>query len=211
MNAKNVEAEALGRSLDMVPTGIVLVSEDARILHANRAAERMIDKAVPVLSADGRLSTPDKAVTGELRRSIRTAAHDETGLANAGIGLALNGYRGPPATAHVLPVARRAPRSRAAGDDILAVFIASQEHMPPVDLEAVVQAFHLSPAEKRVLERLVAGDTLQQAAAALNIAPTTAKTHLSRLFAKTGTKRQAGLVALVNRLIPPVSPSDVTV
>jgi DNA-binding CsgD family transcriptional regulator len=45
---------------------------------------------------------------------------------------------------------------------------------------------------------------LVEAAAALGIAETTAKTHLSRIFAKTGVSRQAELVALVHRLTPPL-------
>jgi hypothetical protein len=34
---------------------------------------------------------------------------------------------------------------------------------------------------------------------------TTAKTHRSRLLSKTGMRRQAGLIALVHRLVPAVA------
>jgi DNA-binding CsgD family transcriptional regulator len=58
--------------------------------------------------------------------------------------------------------------------------------------------FGLIPAETRVLERLLRDMSLVAAAAALGIAETTAKTHLSRIFAKTGVSRQPELVALVH-------------
>ncbi|MCB9945299.1 MAG: helix-turn-helix transcriptional regulator [Geminicoccaceae bacterium] len=51
-----------------------------------------------------------------------------------------------------------------------------------------------------MLERIVLGDDIGQAAENLGIARTTAKTHLARMFDKTGTNRQSALVALAHRL-----------
>lgn len=58
--------------------------------------------------------------------------------------------------------------------------------------------------ERRLLEQLVAGKSLPQAADALGIAGTTARTHLTGIVAKTGVSRQADLIALVTRLVPPL-------
>ena len=46
-------------------------------------------------------------------------------------------------------------------------------------------------------ERLMNGDTPQQAAAALGIKLSTARFHLGALFRKTDTRRQAELVRLL--------------
>jgi DNA-binding CsgD family transcriptional regulator len=75
----------------------------------------------------------------------------------------------------------------------------SSKHLQPK-----LTPFGLIPAETRVLERLLRDMSLVAAAAALGIAETTAKTHLSRIFAKTGVSRQPELVALVHRLLPPL-------
>jgi DNA-binding CsgD family transcriptional regulator len=54
----------------------------------------------------------------------------------------------------------------------------------------------LTPTELRVLLSIVEVGGVPQTAEALGIAETTVKTHLKRLFAKTGTRRQAELVKL---------------
>jgi DNA-binding CsgD family transcriptional regulator len=71
-------------------------------------------------------------------------------------------------------------------------------------LDGFARAFGLSPAEGRLLARLVSGETPAEAALALGVTLATAKTHLAHLLAKTGTARQADLRALVARLCPPV-------
>jgi DNA-binding CsgD family transcriptional regulator len=64
-------------------------------------------------------------------------------------------------------------------------------------------AFDLTPAETRVLAHLLAGRTLAETAAALQVSPSTAKTHLDGIFAKTGVGRQADLPRLAADLVPP--------
>jgi DNA-binding CsgD family transcriptional regulator len=48
-----------------------------------------------------------------------------------------------------------------------------------------------------VASELVAGRTLAQASRRLGIMPQTARTHLKRVFSKTGVTRQAELVRLL--------------
>jgi DNA-binding CsgD family transcriptional regulator len=64
-------------------------------------------------------------------------------------------------------------------------------------------AFFLTPAEKRLLESLLSGRSLNESAAALGVAMTTAKTHLDNIFQKTGVNRQAELMRLAARAAPP--------
>ena len=58
------------------------------------------------------------------------------------------------------------------------------------------RTFGLTPAELRVLQSIVDVGGVPETAAALGIAETTVKTHLHRVFAKTGVSRQADLVKL---------------
>ena len=57
--------------------------------------------------------------------------------------------------------------------------------------------FGLTPAQSRLVLRLVAGDTLRFSAAALGIGYETARTTLKSVFRKTGTHRQAELVTMI--------------
>jgi DNA-binding CsgD family transcriptional regulator len=104
----------------------------------------------------------------------------------------------------VLPLARGDLRTRLLPQATAAIFITRVEQAAAVDIDAVAATFGLTQAESRVVQRLLLGMTLVEAAAALGIAESTAKTHLSRIFSKTGVARQPDLVALVHRLLPPV-------
>jgi len=69
--------------------------------------------------------------------------------------------------------------------------------------DAMAAAYDLTPAETRVLATLLAGRTLAETAGTLGIAPTTAKTHLDRIFGKTGVSRQSELLLLATRIASP--------
>jgi DNA-binding CsgD family transcriptional regulator len=56
---------------------------------------------------------------------------------------------------------------------------------------------NLTPAELRILLAIVEVGGVPDVAEALGIAESTVKTHLGRLFQKTETSRQAGLVGIV--------------
>lgn len=58
--------------------------------------------------------------------------------------------------------------------------------------------FGLTPAETRLLEALFHGCSVPQAADRLGVAPSTARTHLQRVFDKTGVRRQGHLLQLVS-------------
>ena len=74
----------------------------------------------------------------------------------------------------------------------------------PAPAEALAALFNLTAAEARVFCQIAAGRTQAAVAMALGIAASTVKTHLLRLFAKTGTRRQADLVKLAGSLALPV-------
>ena len=71
----------------------------------------------------------------------------------------------------------------------------------PVPGEHVLQrVFDLTNAEVRLAQGVARGDSLEEVAAGLGIKISTARTQLASIFAKTQTRRQAKLVALLGRL-----------
>jgi DNA-binding CsgD family transcriptional regulator/PAS domain-containing protein len=208
LDLKKVEAQALGSTLDTLAAGVIVVAEENRILHANHAARHMFAKGSPVRSQSGRLAAHGAAGGAELAKAIDLARRDEAGIGAAGIGVPLSDEAGEPAVAHVLPLARGDLRTRLLPQATAAVFVTQAGGAPLADIVAVAASIGLTPAEARVLERLLSGKSLVETAAALGIAETTAKTHLSRIFAKTGVTRQAELVALLDRLMPPLRRSE---
>jgi DNA-binding CsgD family transcriptional regulator len=62
--------------------------------------------------------------------------------------------------------------------------------------QLLARNFDLTPAELRVLLAIVGVGGVPETAVALGVAESTVKTHLQRVFSKTGTGRQADLVKL---------------
>jgi DNA-binding CsgD family transcriptional regulator len=63
--------------------------------------------------------------------------------------------------------------------------------------EAIAKADQLTPSELRVLLAIVEIGGAIEVADALGVTEATVRTHLARLYAKTGTRRHADLVKLV--------------
>jgi DNA-binding CsgD family transcriptional regulator len=78
-----------------------------------------------------------------------------------------------------------------------AVFVQDPRIAPSVPREAFAKLFGLTPAELEVLSTLAAGRAPQEVADLLGVALSTVKSHLHKIFEKTGTLRQADLVRLL--------------
>jgi DNA-binding CsgD family transcriptional regulator len=204
-NVNSYLLDALGSTLDSIVIGVIIVADQGRILHANQAAQRMLAARSPIVSLGGCLAALQDDLTKELRRAIATAQADASIIGAAGIGVPLVDKNMTAATAHVLPLAcgaRRAPRANA--QTAAAVFVTPVSAVSPADFGTVVRIFSLTPAEARLLQYLVSGASLTEAASALGVTEATARTHRNHIFTKTGVSRRTDLLALVGRLVPPI-------
>ena len=150
------------------------------------------------------MSLRDNAADQELTRAVAHARCEDSTLGVVGIGIAIGSPSAESSLAHVLPLTGGGLRSRLLPDAAAAIFVTAPETPAAFDFSLLAQMHHLTPAEIRVVERLVTGATITEAAAALSISVTTAKTHLSRIFSKIGVSRQADLIALMHRMAPPI-------
>jgi DNA-binding CsgD family transcriptional regulator len=204
-NAKFYLFEALGSTLDSIVMGVIIVADQGRILHTNQAAQRMLDARSPIVSLGGCLGALQAELTKELRRAIAAAQADASLIGAAGIGVPLVDKNMTAATAHVLPLARGdRPARRSNAETAAAVFVTPASTASPADVGTVARIFSLTPAEVRLLQLLVSGASLMEAAAALGITEATARTHRNHIFTKTGVSRRTDLLALVGRLVPPI-------
>ena len=64
----------------------------------------------------------------------------------------------------------------------------------------LARLFELTPAERRLVARLIAGEALSEAASHLGISLHTARTQLKAIYRKTGRRTQAALLTLAGRL-----------
>jgi DNA-binding CsgD family transcriptional regulator len=71
--------------------------------------------------------------------------------------------------------------------------------------EALGKLYQLTGGELRVLLTLAKGVSAKEAADLLGVSEPTVRTHLQRLFSKTGTSRQAELLQLLQSSMPPTT------
>lgn len=71
-------------------------------------------------------------------------------------------------------------------------FSTSEATTARIDISATI--FSLSDNQQRIVQGVIAGKSLPKIAACLGISPSTAKTHLQRVYQKTGTNTMTALV-----------------
>ena len=87
--------------------------------------------------------------------------------------------------------------TQAGGEAIATVLVRKASLATPSTPEIIATLYGLTPGELRVLLAVFESDGMSDLAEVLGISEPTVRTHLRRLFEKTGAKRQADLVKLV--------------
>jgi DNA-binding CsgD family transcriptional regulator len=204
LDARAIDRARIAEALDALRCGVVLTNSEGGILHANRSAEHMLEDGAAVQGKSGVLSAKAPAAAQELRKAIRVAARDEAMLGKTGLAIRLAGPEARPILAHVLPLNGSELRTRLRPEAGAAVFIgpsmsAAFDLTPAETKEYLLRRFGLTNAEADVALEILKGDGRDAAAARLGIATTTVRAHLSRIFEKTGVRRQAELVRLLTQ------------
>jgi DNA-binding CsgD family transcriptional regulator len=203
---KAAEAATFADTLDGLSVGVCLVDVGGRIVHANAAGYAIISAGDILRSVGGRLVAHDARIDKALREAFAAAGRGDAALGTMGIAVPLTGKDDERYVAHVLPLTsgarRRAGRTYTAA---AALFVRKATLEVPSAFEVIGKTFELTPTELRVLLAIVEVGGVPEVAAALGVAVTTVKTHLGRLFEKTGATRQADLVKLVAGYATPLA------
>ena len=160
-----------------------------------------------VFYANNRLRATDQAAHALLAKAIDELSKDETSGGTSGHAIALPEPNGAGYVASVLPLERGRRAKLAPFAASVGIFVQDPQKMPLMPAEAFAKLYRLSGAELRVLLRLAQGGGATEAAETLGIGESTVRTHLRRLFSKTGTSRQAELLQLLQNAAPPTSTS----
>jgi DNA-binding CsgD family transcriptional regulator len=198
IDLKQGEAASFADTLDGLGAGLFLVDANGRIVHANAAAHVILGAGDVLRAVGGRLVADDAQVDQSLRETFAAADNGDADIGIKGIALPLTAHDGERYVAHVLPLTAGARRRTGAGyAAAAALFVRRAALETPSPPEVIAKTYKLTPTELRVLLAIVEVGGVPEVATALGVADTTVKTHLGRVFQKTGATRQADLVKLV--------------
>lgn len=194
LSAAAPPAQTLAEAADLLATALMVLRADGTLLHANRAAQALLQAGREwQLDAAQRVAPcsagPQLAWASAVHAVLASDAPSRVPLPRLGAGARLSSL----------------PRTEGAERTLLL-------SLPPApgtaaDLPAYAAAHGLSPTETRVLQRLALGEGSARAAAALGLQATTVRTHVLALRRKTGHATLPALVQTLGRL-PPVRPAE---
>jgi DNA-binding CsgD family transcriptional regulator len=168
---------------------MLLCRADRRLLFANRAAQRLLQQSRWLTLCDERPTATDRkterVLTAELERVANAAEPTEGWIA------------GPPLERESANIALRRISGQGA-EALILLSLAVHAVAPSAEHLDRLGERHGLPARQRELAgHLLAGLSLDEAAAAMGITRRTARDHLKGLFRATGTSRQGELIALL--------------
>lgn len=204
---------ALTTAIDALPHGVALLSPGPRLIRANAALERMAARADGFILARHGLYCPEAAPRRALAHAVDTALATAEGkvrmLADAGTVAIPRPSGAAPWLVQAIPLMsgeRPPPWLREAGPagfrGVMLMVMDAETRLAP-SMALLRQQLSLTPAEAALTTALVRGLSLREYAESRGVSLETLRSQLAAIRRKTGTRRQADLISLVNRLIPP--------
>jgi DNA-binding CsgD family transcriptional regulator len=197
MDLDKADAMALADTLSGLAAGVFLVDENASVVFANTSGQIMLEDGKILRQNDSVLTVVDPKAGATLPEIIALARDGDAAVGVNGIALPLSAPP-EPWLAHILPLTSGIRRDAGITySAVAAVFVHQASPETPSAMEIMSKLYRLTPSELRVLAALSEVGGISAAAAVVGISEATVKTHLQRLFGKTGTNRQTDLVKLV--------------
>jgi DNA-binding CsgD family transcriptional regulator/PAS domain-containing protein len=181
--------------LDRLDQGVLFVDDASRVVFANRAADAMLSAGEGLRQSGGVLHGGSMSESSVLRAAI-SACGETAPASRRGSIVSLAREGRAPLSVRVSPAPGALPPwldGRPAA--ILCVSDPDQDAAPPA--EDLQGRFGLTRAQAALALEILHGDGIQAAAERLSITRATARTHLARIFEKTGTQRQSELVRVL--------------
>lgn len=179
--------------LDQIGVPIFVVEKDAHLRYANAAGTHMLSNGGPLRAIDNVLSADYLPDSQRLKSAIATSfAAGESQV----VIMKDSASRRPP-IAVIVPMHN-------GGEEQALVLLRQSSATNAALVHSLRQLFRLSPAEAAIAMSLATGADLHEIAEERNVKLNTLRSQIASIMAKTNTRRQAELVALVARLETPM-------
>jgi DNA-binding CsgD family transcriptional regulator len=200
------ERKALADTIDGLAAAVLLADAEGRIVHANPRAMEALRNSGCLVSSRGRLMASDPRFDRPLQAALSFATKGEHQHNVHGMTLPMQSRSGEHYVLHTLPLtASTVPRSGMPARARVAVFLCPVAQYQQTLPEVIRATFGLTPTELRVMLAVVEVGGAPEVADALGLAVSTVKTHLSRVYAKTGVNRHTDLARLAASFTAPIT------
>jgi DNA-binding CsgD family transcriptional regulator len=193
------QAQSVARTLSLVGLPCAVIGDTGSVIAMNDEMEAMSPRIST--SARDRITLSGHRADAILAQAIN---HIRLGLTPAQQSIPVAASADMPAfILHILPVRRNA---RDIFSKSAAIVVASPVgNTGPADLRVISGLFDLTATEAKVARVVAGGHSVNEAATRLAMRRETVRSHLKRIFSKTGVNTQAQLTALLSNLATPGS------
>jgi len=197
---ERLELLAAGESvLENMPIGIAFLGAGGDVLYANNSAENIFRSADGLSSLKGVPRAWGRKADALLRKSMDHASSLDKPMGPHALAIPRpSGRRAYQVV--VAPLRTRYRQFASTHAPVVVVFITDPELPAPAKRDLLIQLYGLTPKEAQLTAKLSEGKSVEQSAGEMRITYETARTHLRRIFSKTGTSRQGELLLLLARL-----------
>lgn len=189
-------AASLSDLFDRMQSAVFLISADGRLTHRNKAAAELLAQDDVLACRGDRLVLRNQAANASLAALLASSQRGNHEISREGVAVPFTASNGEHYVAQALPLSAGL-RQSVGKPDAVALLVRKAGIAWASLVEPVAKAYKLTPAEVRVLLAVAEHDGGPQAAAALGISEETFRTHLKRVFDKTGKRRQIDLLKLL--------------
>lgn len=188
------------RALDFCRVPMFIVGSHALLLHANEAGNRLLGSVSCVRLAGGHIAASNHFDTKKLLSQINRVAN-VLGQQPARGGCVLSGPGEERWALLAFPLLDdfNVPQIRDEAAALLLLVPLDRTDVPALK-GILTEFFGLTSAEERVALQIASGRSSADVAKTLDLSIPTVRTHLSRIYQKTGTAFQAQLVLLLHAL-----------
>ncbi|MEO7221085.1 MAG: helix-turn-helix transcriptional regulator [Devosia sp.] len=179
------------------PTGAVMVRVDptGTVLWTSLAAEAFLADSDDLVIRSGRLRFRDRAADRQFEAALSWAAQRDTAFTSTHGAVPIVVDAGEGVASRIYWVIA----------DAGMILLSLGNTMVGEDrLKVAALIYGLSPAQQRVSALVAEGLSLVEIAERLEVTPNTARTHLNRIFEKTGVRNQTALVRVLLSAVSPL-------
>jgi DNA-binding CsgD family transcriptional regulator/PAS domain-containing protein len=204
---------SLAQLLDQLDSGVILTDAAARPLFLNARAEKIVGEDDGLTIQAAGLAVAAWSDTRRLRQAVAALAETRNGTAANGQAAQASAERRrlrlerpslrPALMLTLVPIWRLGATPITGTAPAVAIFLGELAAPVRVDKIAVADAFQLMRREAEIAALIGEGHDLERIAGILDLSVATVRSHLKRVFGKTGTHRQSALASLVRELAEP--------